>query len=263
MSMDTEVTQESAAALAPHTQSIYESGSYAETNTDWHAEDAPYKAQQLLKLLKRNQVTFRRCVDVGCGSGGVLRILASAISAEYIGFDIAPLAIERARRQGGRDITFRCENFVDCTDIADIGLVVCNDVFEHVPDYLGFLTQLGERAPRSSRYAFNIPLEMNLLHILANRHVHNRKRIGHLHYFSRATALATLSDCGFNVLDSFYTYPGLHMPHTSRSLLKQLAKIPRAALYLAPGGLGEKLLGGASLLVLAEKTRPSLFPLAS
>lgn len=257
--MSRPVTYSDVAGDSPATQSIYESGEYAQNNADWHEEDAPYKVQQLRQLIRRNRVEFRRCVDVGCGTGSVLHILAQEFDAEYIGFDVAPVAIERAQRQAGPGVSFRCGDFTECSDLGDIDLVLCNDVFEHVPDYLGFLTRLGERAPRARLYAFNIPLEMNLLHILMNRHVYNRERIGHLHYFSRETALATLDDCGFRTIDSFYTYPGLHMPHTSRSLVKRLAKIPRAALYMLPGGLGEKLLGGASLLVLATKSKPSLF----
>lgn len=241
--------------------SIYETGEYALANADWHEEDAAYKAQQLLKLIHRNHVEFRRCVDVGCGTGGVLDLLAQEFDAEYIGFDVAPLAIRLAQRHARRNVSFRCADFTACSDLDDIGLVLCNDVFEHVPDYLGFLTRLGESAPHARWYAFNVPLEMNLLHILSNRHVYNRKRIGHLHYFTRETALATLADCGFVAADSFYTYPGLFMPHTSRSLAKRLAKIPRASLYMLPGGVGEKLLGGASLLVLAKKSRPSRFSL--
>ncbi len=240
-------------------QSIYESGAYAESNEDWHDEDAPYKAREILTLLRRNNVSFRRCVDVGCGAGGVLRILASAFDAEYIGFDIAPLAIKRANEHATPNLSFRCENFLERGDVADVDLILCNDVFEHVPDYLGFVTRLGDRCPSPTRVVFNIPLEMNLLHVLTNRHVYNRQRIGHLHYFTRETAIATLTDCGFDLIDSFYSYPGLHMPHTRRSLAKRLAKIPRAALYLVPGGWGEKLIGGASLLVLASKRRPSLF----
>src|SRR5205823_11304033 len=101
MRMATEATRDYATRLLPHAASIYESGAYAEKNTDWHEEDAPYKAHQLLKLFARNRIRFTRCVDVGCGTGGVLRILAREVAAEYIGFDVAPLAIERARQHAG------------------------------------------------------------------------------------------------------------------------------------------------------------------
>ena len=93
---------------------------------------------------------------------------------------------------------------------------------------------------------------MNLLHILMNRHVYNRKRIGHLHYFSRETALATLAiaDSGQSTVST--PSPDCTCPYVAQPG-EATAKIPRAALYMLPGGLGEKLLGGASLLVLATK----------
>ena len=117
------------------------------TNADWRKEDAPYKAQQLRQLIKRNGVAFRRCVDVGCGTGSVLHILAAEFDAEYIGFDVAPAAIELAQRNARPNVSFRCGDYTAGSDLGDIDLVLCNDVFEHVPDYLGFLTRLAS-APR-------------------------------------------------------------------------------------------------------------------
>ena len=36
--------------------SIYSDGSYLESNPGWHAEDSPWKAQQVLRMLKQHDI---------------------------------------------------------------------------------------------------------------------------------------------------------------------------------------------------------------
>lgn len=76
------------------------------------------------------------------------------------------------------------------------------DVFEHVPDHLGFLKQLSKRA---DHFVFHIPLDFNMLMLAKEEHTELRDRIGHLHYFSRVTAKDTLKSCGYQMVDWFYT----------------------------------------------------------
>ncbi|HMV67033.1 MAG TPA: hypothetical protein PKA64_09295, partial [Myxococcota bacterium] len=55
----------------------YLDGRYARDNPGWHAEDAPHKARAVHAVLTR--LGWRRglILDVGCGTGDVLRELAS------------------------------------------------------------------------------------------------------------------------------------------------------------------------------------------
>jgi hypothetical protein len=82
--------------------------------------------------------------------------------------------------------------------------LLCIDVIEHVEDVFGFLRSL---LPHGKVFIFHIPLDMNCYGVLRNVVLLNRKQMGHLHYFNRETALATLSECGFQVIDWFYTAP--------------------------------------------------------
>lgn len=126
-------------------------------------------------------------------------------------------------------------------------LLLCIDVFEHVPDYIGFLRAL---RPKADRTIFHVPLDLSVQSVLRSSPIMNtRKQFGHLHYFTRDTALATLQDCGYDVIDSFYTAVGAERGRGVKSLI---AKWPRKILAAFSQNLAARLLGGHSLLVLAK-----------
>ena len=79
--------------------------------------------------------------------------------------------------------------------------------------------------------------------------MNTRKQFGHLHYFTKDTALATLTDCGYDIIDSVFTAVGAER---GRGLKSLIAKWPRRILAALNQNLAARLLGGHSLLVLAR-----------
>ena len=57
----------------------YTSGRYAEANPDWHEADAEHKARVLGDLIGYLGLEPRSVVDVGCGTGAVLRHLKAQL----------------------------------------------------------------------------------------------------------------------------------------------------------------------------------------
>ena len=76
-----------------------------------------------------------------------------------------------------------------------------------------------------------------------------REEVGHLHYFTKETALATLRDAGYEIVDWCYTPGALLNP---RSLKAKLVSLPRKLLSALNQDLTSRVLGGYSLLVLAK-----------
>src|ERR671934_171539 len=72
-------------------------------------------------------------------------------------------------------------------------------------------------------------------------------RMIELHYFSRDTALRTLEDTGYRVIDWFYTRRAIEEPATE--LRRRLARGPRRLAYSIHRDLAVRALGGFSLLV--------------
>lgn len=223
----------------------YLDGSYLERNPDWHEADAPWKAQQVLRMLERRSLAPASVCDLGCGSGGVLDALRRQLpeGTEFVGYEPSPEASAIAStREGLRIVTG------DASSVAEhFGLILALDVMEHVEDYLGFLKQLKGRA---DFYIFHIPLDLSVQTVLRMTPlILGRESVGHLHYFSYETALATLTYAGYTIVDEFYTPGGLELPRLGPK--QRLAAIPRGALFRANQRMAVRLLGGFSLLVLA------------
>ena len=185
----------------------YLNGEYLAQVPDWHAADAPWKAQKVLELLHRNGIAPRTVCDVGCGSGEILVQLQGRLpkGARLTGYDISGQALSLCRPKENAHLSFRQADLTREPPQVSFELLLCLDVFEHVPDYLGFLHALRQRA---DLFAFHIPLDLSVHTVArASRHLlQMRERYGHLHYFTAETALATLGQTGFEVVDSLYTW---------------------------------------------------------
>lgn len=231
------------------TEKIYveENSEYLQSNPTWHVEDSPWKAKQILKMLTRNSLEPKSIIEVGCGVGEILNQLYQVMpnDVNFIGYDISQDAISLAKERENERLRFKHENFLETDHKHDLLLMI--DVFEHVDDYLGFLKSC---INKSEYTIFHIPLDIDVLGVLRNVPIKTRKSVNHLHYFTKNTALATLVDCGYEVLDSFYTAGMLELPN--KKLKTKIAAIPRKLMFGINKDFAVKLLGGYSLLVLAK-----------
>jgi SAM-dependent methyltransferase len=183
----------------------YVDGTYFEKAKGWHASESPWKAANVLKLIRRNALHFETVCDVGCGVGEILVELQKALDPDvnFSGFDISPQAITIAKQKEQGRLKFHNEDFLTGnSDVFDLILLL--DVFEHAQDYLGFLDAMNKRA---RWFIFHIPLDIALRGISKKSKwmMYMRETYGHLHYFTAETAMATLSDTGYEIVDYFYT----------------------------------------------------------
>jgi SAM-dependent methyltransferase len=235
-------------------ESAYSDGSYREMNPDWHAIDSDWKAARIAAILTNNSVEFRSCVEVGCGAGQVLARVAEYMPGRrYTGYDISSdaAALWQSLPQ---TVAYRRGDFTASDEVYDLLLLI--DVFEHVEDYMTFLRKLSKRA---RWFVFHIPLEMHVSALLRDRQVHSRRQVGHLHYFSRATALATLEDTGYRIVAAQYTNLSQETQEGRRTLTR-LANLVRAGVQAISVDLAAKLIGGYSLLVLCSSAQPPEVP---
>jgi SAM-dependent methyltransferase len=221
-------------------------GEYIQNNPTWHIEDSPWKAQQILKMLKQNELLPKTITEIGCGVGEILLQLQQQLPTgiKFTGYEVSPDAYKLSQSRKNEYLQFKFENLLEQEQYSDLLLVI--DVFEHVDDYMGFITKCKSKA----RYKlFHIPLDISMVALLRGTIMEGRKKVGHLHYFTKDTALATLKDCGLNIIDSFYTPGGIQL---SRTLKSKLAKFPRLLMYKLNKDLAVTLMGGHSLMVLTE-----------
>lgn len=225
---------------------IYTDGTYLSKNCTWHAEDSPWKAGKVQAMLAKHQIRPTRVCEVGCGAGEILRQLSTAMpETEFHGYEVSPQAFELCKSRESGNVRYHLKDFLEEDSFFDC--LLCIDVFEHVEDYMGLIRSL---KPRSTYKVFHIPLDVSVLALFTGSMMDMRASVGHLHYFTRESALATLTDCGYEIVDSAYTSGFLDLP--SRTLKGKLAKpVFRVLFSIAPHS-AVQILGLSSLLVLAR-----------
>lgn len=227
---------------------MYETDVYADRNPTWHEGDASWKAAQIEKLMRRHRLEASTICEIGCGTGDILLNLERAFpDATLSGYEIAPQAVARAQPKQTDRTSFHLADLLS-QEGAHFDLVLAIDVMEHVDDYLGFAGRLRSFGTHT---IFHIPLDLSVQSLARSWPITNlRHDVGHLHYFYKETALATLRDCGYTIVDHVYTASRLELPDQARS--SRLMKLPRRAFYAVNQDLAVRLLGGYSLLVLAS-----------
>lgn len=223
---------------------------YLKSNPTWHTEDSAWKATQILKMIERNKLQPRSVVEIGCGAGEILNQLQQRLPdtrIEFSGYEIAPDAYELARTREKERLHFFREDLLQTANTYDLLLMI--DVFEHVSDYLGFVKAAGKKAQYK---IYHIPLDMSVLSLLTNYPIGARKSVGHLHYFMRDTAFATLTDSGQEIVDWFYTCGAFEVNNKGLGFSGTVINLLRKAVYRIRPHLAVKLFGGFSLLVLTR-----------
>ena len=186
------------------TESLYTDGIYLKKHPTWHSEDAAWKAEQIMKMLARNKrFPVRTICEVGCGAGQVLVELQKRLPAQttFFGYEISPDAFNLCLPKSNESLRFKLEDLA-CTEVEPFDLLLVLDVVEQVKDYFGFLHNIRDKA---RCVLFQIPLELTVHSLLREVLILNRKVFGHLHHFTKDTALATLQDCGYHLLDWSFT----------------------------------------------------------
>jgi len=228
----------------------YRSGRYAQDNPDWHEPDARHKARAVARMVNQCGLHPSTIADVGCGSGRVLLALKARLDAagrdtiHYEGWDIAPQAIKRARKNEGDRLHFVCDDFLGSERRVDV--ILCLDTFEHVADDVSFLSQLRSRA---DWFVFRIPLDMSALDAARPaRMLHARRQWGHRHAYNRALAEEVLAEAGYDVEVAWYH----RVPPEVSGPRGRVVDLSRRAFFRAAPDLTVRLLGGWSLMVCAS-----------
>jgi SAM-dependent methyltransferase len=227
---------------------IYRNGEYLRKNPEWHAEESPWKAQQVIRMLRRNNLQPRTICDAGCGAGEVLKQLHDHLGDEcrFVGYDISPQAFEMCRTKAKERLDFKLAD-IRREENVFFDLVLVLDVIEHLEDYFSFLRDIRQK----SHYAmFHIPLDLSAQTVGRKHGILKRRDLyAHIHYFTKETALRTLQDVGYQVLDHFYTPRLIDLPSDR---LQKMLRVPRKIGFAFHADVTVRILGGYSLLVLAR-----------
>jgi hypothetical protein len=125
---------------------------------------------------------------------------------------------------------------------------------EHIPNYYEFLTQCKNRA----EYKIIVfPMNMNVISVILNRPKLEYEKAGHLHFFNEFTAIQSMRDCGYEIID-YSCLVGSGKIKTQLLIVepigkKRLMAIPIAITnsLLSPS-LSLRFFGGGGIMILAR-----------
>ena len=230
-------------------EEMYKSNEYLKNNPTWHIEDSPWKAKQILKIMGKNNLKPNSICEIGCGAGEILHQLFLQMNNNitFVGYEISPDAFKLCSQRKSNRLDYKLADlFEDISAYYDIIMAI--DVMEHIEDYFSFLRNLKKKGAYK---ILHIPLDMSVQTVLRMSPIINsRKKVGHIHSFAKETALETLKDTGYEIIDCFYTPGALELP--GKSIKSRLLKLPRKIGYKINQNLTVRILGGYSLMVLAK-----------
>jgi len=228
---------------------IYSNNEYQSNNESWHEEDSPYKADFCIDIIKRNNILFSTVADVGCGAGLVTELFSNQYpNIKVTGYDFSVDASKKWKNRKTNS-NFNLVNKNYDKSFEQVDCVLCLDVFEHVDDYFGFLRNL---SCKSKYFIFNVPLDMNVMKILFGLKF-ARKEVGHIHYFNTYTALETIKDTGYEIIDYKHSVAFLKIPPRN---IRQILILPFRLLTMLFGvNVASLIFGGISLVVLTKRSK--------
>ena len=233
---------------------MYESEVYSDLHRDYHVEDSAWKADQILGLVDKGELSPESICEVGCGAGEILRDLGERLPGVRIleGFEPNRRGFELCQSKASQRLRFHQREIGENDGVYD--LLLCIDVIEHVEDVYGFLRSI---LGHGNKFIFHIPLDMNVQMVMRNTPILGvREKVGHIHYFSKDTALSLLEECGYSIIQWCFTKSGLERPKSSKA---KAANLIRRMADLVHREYAARTLGGYSLAVLAERTEDSAF----
>ncbi|WP_027480630.1 methyltransferase domain-containing protein [Deinococcus pimensis] len=126
-------------------------------NPDTYARFREERAAPFHDLLAHvRDLTPRRVIDLGCGSGELTAHLARVFEhAEVTGLDSSPEMLARAREHAGERLTFREDRIEDVDGEYD--LVLSNAALQWVPNHHALLPRLWTRVAPGGALAVQVP----------------------------------------------------------------------------------------------------------
>ena len=216
-------------------------------------EDSPWKAKKVVELLAESHYRPKSICEVGCGAGGVLAALSHFFpEAELFGYEVARDAEKFWGAHKETHIHFAVGDFFELSQ-RHFDVLLLIDVVEHLENPFAFLRRLREYG---RFFVFHIPLDLSAINVLRKSPLLRvRSRVGHLHYFTKGLALSLLEECRYHILDCRYTGAAFTSP--KHNWKTRLAALPRRLAYSVNKDFGVRVLGGETLMILAQARNAS------
>ncbi len=194
---------------------IYNDQSYVANNPQLHREDSAFKFEQIAGLLEQIQIHENRIkiLDVG-GGAGVLGGMAAeyftgkGVGVEFVALDLSAEMLGVQAQSNPHIVRIWNCSVVDCPE-KEFDLVLMIDVIEHIQNKDMAANRLNEIG---KNVIYNIPIQINVVDLLRNAvnrglyYSEQTRLIGHVHFFSYASARRFVDRHHHRIVSSFKPY---------------------------------------------------------
>ena len=106
---------------------------YDDTNTILYSKYGKISCENIFEFLKDKE--YKKLLDIGCGTGYLIEMLAKSHEAEFIGLDLSPEMIKQANNKSIKNAKF-IEGRSDEIPFEDntFNIVTCSQSFHHYPN---------------------------------------------------------------------------------------------------------------------------------
>ena len=166
-------------------------------------DQEPWQWRRRRALLLREARPGERVLDLGCGAGRFVAALREA-GADPVGVELAEAALARARRAApGADLRLVEADGSLPLGHAEVDLVWCSEVLEHVADTVAFLTEVRRVLRPGGRLLLTVPDHGRFKRIMlaATAHDAHYDPLGeHLRFYTRRSLTRVLEATGFGAI---------------------------------------------------------------
>jgi SAM-dependent methyltransferase len=166
------------------------------------------------RLIEQYCVKEKMVVEIGCGTGEFLGLLAEMGNNEAFGFDPSYDPARTAAKPAGGTVTIVPDVFAPGRNEPHADLVCCRHVLEHVADPLGFLRDVRETMEADPNRVLHLEVP-NGRFVLSDQGVWD-VIYEHCSYFTQEALTYLLTRAGFDVLEVAERYDGQFLTIESR-----------------------------------------------
>lgn len=163
-----------------------------------------YYQQRRTEVACALPTTYSRVLEIGCGEGFFRENLKA--DCEYWGVEYSPTAAESAQNHLNNVLL---GTYAECHNkLPDkyFDLVICNDVIEHMPDHMEFLSQIKSKIAPGGVIMGSIPniRHHSILYELIVKQEWQYRVNGildetHLRFFTKKSLIRTLTEAGYTI----------------------------------------------------------------
>ena len=147
-------------------------------------------------LSKHMTVSGKRILEVGCGSGAILKYLHDS-GADVKGIDLSKEYLEYGKERYGIDLSNT--NLFDFAENREFDLVIYSDVLEHILEPRAHLEKIKELLKSDGLLYIKVPGTKNLMRPYLGDFLKSLQN-AHVYYYSLTTLSNLIEGCGYDMV---------------------------------------------------------------